>query len=149
MATRSVTGPDGTRWRVRRRWVKYHLRWRGPGNAIDFMDGSELAALGAELPLIGVVFLVIAIVLFAIAAVVFIIPALVFFAEVLVVVALVVIGVGGRVLLGRPWTVEAAADGDERSYEWHTSGWRASGELRDTVARQLEATGLPTGGTPS
>ena len=64
----------------------------------------------------------------------------------LLVGALVGLGLLGRVLLRRPWTVEARQLGDARVYEWKAQGWRASEELCHSVAQQLEATGLPAGG---
>ena len=33
------------------------------------------------------------------------------------------------------------------AYEWKSRGWRASGDLVDSVAEQLRTTGLPAGGT--
>jgi len=111
------------------------------------MEGSELASWAAELPVVGVIFMVLALIIFAIAAVIFVIPALVFVVELLLIVALVGLGLLGRVLLLRPWTVEAREQGADFAYEWKTRGWRASGDLRQSVARQLEATGMPTGGT--
>lgn len=111
------------------------------------MDGSELASLGAELPVVGVIFIAVALLLFAIAAVVLIVPALVFIVELLLIASLVGLGLLGRVLLGRPWTVEACEQDADHAYEWKTGGWRASGHLCESVAQQLQATGMPTGGT--
>lgn len=102
--------------------------------------------MAADLPVLGVIFTALAVLLFAIAAVIFVVPALVFVAELLLIVALVGLGLLGRVLLGRPWTVEAREQAADYAYEWKTRGWRASGDLRQSVARQLEATGMPTGG---
>jgi hypothetical protein len=148
MATATVTDPQGTHWAVRRKWVHRRLRWRGKaGRSIDLMDGSDLASFGAELPVVGAIFLVVALLLFAIAAVIFVVPAVVFVAELLLIAAFVGLGLFGRVLLGRPWTVEAREKGADHAYEWKVRGWRASGELREAIAQQLQATGLPTGGT--
>ena len=85
--------------------------------------------------------------LVTVAAVLFVVPALIFLLELLLVVAIVAMGVAGRVLLGRPWTVEARARVAGDAVEWKVRGWRASGELLESVAAQLEATGKPTGGT--
>lgn len=111
------------------------------------MDGADLASVGADLPIVGVVFAVIAVLLVVVAAFVFIIPALVFVIELVVVLGLVGLGVLGRVLLGRPWTVQARTSGADHAYEWKCRGWSASGELVETIARQLHATGRPTSGT--
>lgn len=109
------------------------------------MDGADLVGAGADLPVVGVVLLVIALLLLAVAAVLFIVPAVIFLLELLIVAVIVGLGLLGRVLLGRPWTVEARR-GDTESYEWKVSGWRASTDLVQTVADQLRTTGLPTGG---
>lgn len=104
-------------------------------------------SLGADLPVVGVVFLAIGLLLFGIATVVLVVPAVVFVAELLLIAAFVGLGLLGRVLLGRPWTVEAREQGADHVYEWKLRGWRASGELLESIVQQLQATGLPTGGT--
>jgi len=149
MATGTVSESNGNRWAVRRKWVHRRLRWRGKaGRSIDdLMDGSQLAELGADLPVVGVIFMAIALLLFAGAAVTFVVPALVFVAELLLIATVVGLGLLGRVLLGRPWTVEARQQGTDHAYEWKVRGWRASGDLRESVAQQLQATGMPTGGS--
>lgn len=110
------------------------------------MDGLDAASVGAELPGVGGVVMVIAAVIVAVAALVFVVPAVIFLVELILVGALVGLGLIGRVLLRRPWTVEARQQGDECVYEWNAQGWRASEELCHSVAKQLEATGLPAGG---
>ena len=112
------------------------------------MDGSDLASLGSDLPVVGVFFVGIALLLFAVGAVIFVVPALIFLLELLLIAAIVGVGLVGRVLLGRPWTVEATRQEPRAAYEWQAAGWRASGDLREAIAQQLQATGLPTGGSP-
>ncbi len=46
-----------------------------------------------------------------------------------------IVGTIGRVVLGRPWRVEARSDGEVR--EWFVPGFRASGRLRDDLANQF------------
>jgi hypothetical protein len=147
MAAIRVTDPHGDEWEVRRKWVHRRLRWRGKRGAGDLMDGADLAGLGGDLPVVGVVLTAIALLLFAIAAVLFIVPALIFIVELLVIVAIVGLGVMGRVLFGRPWTVEARRSDDTEAIEWKVSGWRASQDLVHEITDHLRATGLPTGGT--
>ncbi len=147
MASTRVVDPKGNEWRVRRKWVHRRLRWRGRGRrSIDLLDGAELASVAGELPVIGVILTAVALLLVAIAAVVFILPALIFVAELVVILGFVGLGLVGRVLFGRPWTVEARVPGAGGAYEWKTSGRRASRELVRSVADQLQATGMPTGG---
>jgi hypothetical protein len=114
--------------------------------SLDLMDGAELASVGGDLPIVGVVLMGIGLLLFAIALLIFIVPALILIAELLLIAALVGIGLAGRVLFGRLWTVEAHQEGDDHAYEWKVAGWRASGELVRSIADQLRGTGLPTGG---
>jgi hypothetical protein len=148
MASTRVTDPHGNEWLVRRKWIHPRLRWRGTRGAGDLLDGADLAGLGGDLPVVGVILTALALLLFAIAAVMFIVPALVFVGELLIIVAIVVLGLMGRVLFGRPWTVEAQQLGAGPAYEWKVSGWRASLDLVTSIADQLRATGLPTGGSP-
>jgi len=147
MAPTRVTGPQGNQWIVRRKWVPRRLRWRGKRGAGDLVDGADLVSLGGDLPVVGVILAAIALLLLAIAAVMFIVPAVIFLVELLIIVVIVGLGVMGRVLFGRPWTVEAQRTDETEAFEWKVSGWRASQDLVHSVADQLRATGLPTGGT--
>lgn len=147
MASTRVTDPQGNEWVVRRKWVHRRLRWRGKRGTGDLLDGADLVSLGGDLPVIGVILMAIALLLFAIAAVMFIVPALIFIGELLIIVAIVGLGLLGRLLLGRPWTVEAQQVDADEAYEWKVSGWRASRDLVRTVSDQLRATGLTTGGS--
>lgn len=54
-----------------------------------------------------------------------------------------VFGTIGRVVLGRPWRVEAVA-ADERR-QWFVRGYRAAGRHRDEIARQLRHGQNPLG----
>lgn len=148
MASKRATDPNGHEWTVRRKWVHRQLRWRGTrgSRALDLMDGADFADLGGDLPVVGLILTAIAVLLVAIVAVILIIPALIFVAELLIVVGLVGLGLMGRVLLGRPWTVEAHMEGTDHTYEWKARGWRASTELVQTLANHLRETGLPAGG---
>lgn len=148
MASTRAVDPQGNEWVIRRKWVNRRLRWRGRRRTIDLLDGADLASSGADLPIVGVALAVVGSLLLAIAAVLFIVPALIFLAELLIIVLIVGIGVVGRVLFGRPWTVEAKQGLTAEAYEWKVTGWRASGDLVSSVADQLRTTGIPTGGAP-
>ena len=143
MAAKKVVDPAGRTWNVRRRWVHRSASWRGPkgDRALDLLDGADLAGEGSELPVVGVVMFAIAALLVAVLAVIFIIPALIFVMEVAVILVAVGVGVLGRILFRRPWTVQARIDGTSQGAEWKVTGWRASGDLLDSVADRLEATG--------
>ena len=91
--------------------------------------------------MVGVILFAIAALLVAVLAVAFVIPALIFVVELALVVVAVGLGVLGRVLFRRPWTVDARVDGTSQGGEWKVTGWRASGELVNSVAETLKATG--------
>lgn len=106
---------------------------------------AELFGLDDDLGLIvaAVVGAVLA-VLVVLFVVVFALPLLI---EVVVLVAVTVLGIAGKVLLRRPWTVAAESD-DGTRVTWRVVGWRASREHVDTVADALEhGYVLPRGGT--
>lgn len=148
MARRTVIDPHGERWQVRRTWVARKLRWRGKDRGLPdgLLDGADLVSLGDDLPVVGVIAAVIAALIFGIALVWFIVPALIFLLELLLVVAFVGLGVAGRVLFGRPWTVEAQRSGSDEALEWKVRGWRASDAKVGEVADQLEAGLTPPDG---
>src|SRR5690349_1348158 len=126
MAVQRVVDPQGTEWTVRRRWVHRRLRWRGPGRDTlgGVFDGGDVLGAAAELPVVGIIFLILALILFAIFAVLFVIPALIFLVELTIVLAIVAIGVVGRLLFGRPWTVEARTADGGPGFAWQAKGWR-------------------------
>lgn len=135
--------PEGQAWKVRRRWLHRSVTWRGPKGrrALDLLDRADLAGDGSDLPVIGVILFAIAALLIAVLAVLFVIPAMIFALELLVVLVAVGLGVLGRIFFGRPWTVEARQEGSNRGREWKVSGWRASGDLVDSVAERLRSAG--------
>jgi hypothetical protein len=147
-AARVVDAPDGRRWSVRRRWLprmgaetvwgRFHRRFRQAmrrvGDAAD-ADPGCLDVLGeglvaAVLVIIGLLLLVFVV-----------LPLLIAIVDVLIVVLLGLLSIVARVLLRRPWTVEATAattDGSE-PLVWKVVGWRASGDKVDEVADALVA----------
>lgn len=109
MAGKRVVDPQGRTWKVRRRWVHRSVSWRGPkgDRALDLIHGADIAGDGDDLPLVGVIMVAIAALFIGLLAVLFVIPALIFVVELLLVLVVVGVGVLGRVLFRRPWTVEA------------------------------------------
>lgn len=53
------------------------------------------------------------------------------------------LGLLGRVLLGRPWRVEAVSAVERRG--WNVQGFRSAGRSRDDLAAQLSAGINPAG----
>lgn len=145
MASRTVTDPQGQRWRVKTKWLPRRVRWRGkdvdvPG---ELLEGVELLSVGDDLAVLGVIAAALGALIAAVLLVLFVVPAVIFVIELLVVVLLVALGATGRVVLGRPWTVEARLLGTDTSAEWKVRGWRASSAKVTEIARQIEAGHTP------
>ncbi len=156
MGSTRATDPQGGEWVVRRKWTHRRLRWRGRRGVGELLDGTDLTGLGSDLPFVGVFLVAIALllltfaaVLFIVPAVLFIVPAVLFVVELLIAMVIVDVGLTGRLLFGRPSTVEAKQLATGSTYQWNVSGWRPSRNLVTTIAEQLRATGLPTGGAPT
>jgi len=129
---RRVVAPDGTRWTVRRRWVHAPVRprWRGTRDA----DAFNLADLGGDLGdsgILGAIAAIIAIVVLAAFVAFVLLPLAILLVEVLLFVLLAGLGLFGRVLLRRPWKIEARADDGRRTVR-EVAGWRDS---RDAIAQ--------------
>lgn len=168
MGGRDVMARTGERWHVRPVWAprlwddtvgsRMRRRWRRQQgrldrhrkrlDGIDAADGWRLTELadfddGVGLIVAGIVGAVLAalIVLFVL---VFALPLLI---EVALLVAVTVLGVAGKVLLRRPWTIAAESD-DGTRMTWRVVGWRASRAHVDAVADALEhGYAPPRGGT--
>ena len=72
------------------------------------------------------------------------IPLLIALGELLFIVVLAVVGVVGRVLFRRPWTVDAIDPAGAR-HAWSVVGWRSSRDARRFIADRIAAAGsVPT-----
>lgn len=72
-------------------------------------------------------------------------PLIGFLFELLVVLLLVWSGIAARLVLGRPWIVEAVdLDDAERSTAFAVKGWRRSGRAIDELAQEIATGGTPT-----
>ncbi len=136
----TVVAPDGTAWRVSLRWLPRPPRWLGFGSARRRRSGEGRGWAWAEgsfdlAPDLELAALVVAVVVAVLLAGLFVFPALVFVLDVLLVVLLAGVAVAGRVLLRRPWVVEARSG--TRSQEWRVVGWRASRRAIRSVADDL------------
>ncbi|MET8149809.1 hypothetical protein ACIBSW_23075 [Actinoplanes sp. NPDC049668] len=165
MRTISVSAPEGARWDVRVVWAP---RWRAlarrfggwrskrTGNSDDLVDGAlqvgdastsggggggGLSGLGDEIVAILVIFiaLVLAVALFWWV----LLPLLLLVLDVVIVLILLAASIAARVLLRRPWTVEATAPGRGRITA-HVVGWRAALRRRDEIADSLRRGLRPT-----
>ena len=147
-----VTTPAGI-WNVRRRWAPRHLgqqtiwaRFLDRSRRVRrrTADLGDIADPGCAPDIAGgivVVLLIIALLLFLI----FVgIPLLIALGELLFIVVLAVVGVVGRVLFRRPWTVDAIDPAGTR-HAWSVVGWRSSRDARRFIADRIAAAGsVPT-----
>jgi hypothetical protein len=141
-----VTAPDGGRWSVSRRWLDRPLpslrkRFRagrkenleddvigGLWNVDGVSEGWAGLAVGAAVLLIVFVALPLLGVALELIALIFVLSS----------------GVFGRVVLGRPWTVEAVERGGRKqAFSFPVKGWRQAGEAAAGLAREIAAGGRP------
>lgn len=149
MPTARVTTPAGLTWTVRRRWIPHRegiglrarlgrrsraeRRARRRGDDARWYDALDIPDFGVDLDGFAIVVaLIVAIVLLAL----FGWPLALVGIDLAWALLAGIIGTIGRVVLGRPWRVEARS-GDERR-QWYVQGFRAAGRARDDVARRLQ-----------
>ncbi|HVF73499.1 MAG TPA: hypothetical protein VM938_00515 [Acidimicrobiales bacterium] len=131
-----VTAPDGTRWRVGRRWLPWQFRRR----SLDLADWPWLmdspVAMADDVIgcLAGGFLALLATVLFFVV----ILPVVVAAVEAALLVVAVVLGVAARFVFRRPWIVQASRVGHPGRVAWKVVGWRRSGEVVDVIARRLQ-----------
>jgi hypothetical protein len=142
-----VTSPDGERWRVRRRWMDRPLpdvrkRFREAGSErspIDAYDGFWTMDAIGESGWTGVA-IAVAVVLFILVF----LPLIGVAFELILVLLVFTSGLAGRIVLGRPWTVEAVNLGDSaRSIAYGVKGFGKAGKAVDELATALAASGPP------
>jgi hypothetical protein len=135
-----VSTPDGVQWRVRRRWLTRGMRhrwaWRreageNVASRLPWDSISDFDLAGGLLVIVGLI--VVTLVL---------IPILLFGIELIIVGCFLAAGLVGRLLLGRPWVIEARVLGrsdQAQSLQWKVSGWRRSRQRIDDVVKELAA----------
>jgi hypothetical protein len=142
---------EAGRWHVRRRWAPRHLGadtiWgRFHRRVLDRRrsDLSDIADPGCAVDLGESIAVVLVIIAFIVFMVLVGIPFLIALGELLLLVVLALGGAAGRVLLRRPWTVDAMGP-DGSHHRWSVVGWRRSGAARELVADRIITTGaVPT-----
>lgn len=140
MAAR-VTDIDGRAWVVRRRWAPRHVsmarswleRRRAERGGGDGSGWADLFTLPADLDDLAFVAIAIAVIVLLFVAGV---PLLLAVVDLAVVLVLTLLGVLARVVLRRPWTVEARSD-DGSVVERQVVGWRAAGEQVALLAHEV------------
>lgn len=145
-----VVSPDGDRWQVRRRWLnrplpKLRRVWREDRNE----DGALGIALEGGLDVLGTggaesIPLAIAAGVGVALLVFFLLPLIGVAIEFAVVLALLSSGIVGRLLLRRPWAIEAVnAEHPERSATFAVKGWRRSRRVMKELRETIQTSGLP------
>jgi hypothetical protein len=132
MFRRKVTGPDGRRWTLGRRWFPSFKRI---GKA-DLSSGPDLPGFDGldDLGIFGAIIAAILAVIVAIFLALLLFNVIALAIELVIFVVLLFAGVIGRVLFRKPWLVFARAKGELVGAD--VVGWRASREwLRDAETR--------------
>jgi hypothetical protein len=146
-----VTTSEGT-WHVRRRWAPRRLGaqtvWarfldrtrRARRRTTELGDVADPGCLPDITDGIVAFLVVLALILFF----VFIgLPLLIALGELVLILVLALIGVIGRVLFRRPWTIDAVSPSGVLT-QWSVVGWRASAAARRFVAQRIATgTSLP------
>lgn len=149
-----VLDPEGVRWRVRRRWAPRHnglLRrfnaWRAKrraegkgGRDSKLLDFIDIPLVGESLTgvLVGIA-LMIGFVVSVLLLWFVVFPFVLLVVDLLIVILLAALGTAARVLLGRPWTIEATSDTGA------TRTWNVAGALRSRRACREAAEALASG----
>jgi hypothetical protein len=147
----SAPSADG-RWVVRRRLSplagrdrlagRWRRRTRGLASRTDVSGGLlDLGHLG-DVPVIGIIAVIASLIGLVLLLALVIVPLLVAIAEIALVLLLAALSLPLRVLLRRPWLVEAHHP-DGRALRWRVVGWRASTELRQQAQELLDAGVVP------
>ncbi|HVY77020.1 MAG TPA: hypothetical protein VG898_00760 [Solirubrobacterales bacterium] len=146
MGGKQATSPDGTRWRVRRRWLdrplpdlrKRFRELRRENVGEDALDGLFVIDFGDS------VWASIGLAIAVLLLVVVLLPVLGIALELILIVLLLGSGLVGRVILRRPWTVEAQSlDVERLSASYAVKGWRRSGRAAAEIATAIETSGPP------
>jgi|tagenome__1003787_1003787.scaffolds.fasta_scaffold19884229_2 hypothetical protein len=137
MFRRSVTSPDGTKWKLGRRWFP---RWKKLGRADVGDFGPDIPDFGGDdLGIIGTILLAIFLVIAAIFLVLVLFNVVAIAIELMIFIVVALAGFLGRVVFRKPWTVFASSKG--MTHERQVVGWRDSRVLIDDMATRL-ASGL-------
>jgi hypothetical protein len=133
MFRRTVTGPDGRRWKLGRTWFPRFRRIK-KADVTDF--GPDLPGFDGldDLGIVGAIFAAILAVIVAVFLALLLFNVIALAIELAIFLVLLIAGVIARVLFRKPWRVFAATQG---AYAYgEVTGWRASREwLRDAETR--------------
>ena len=128
-----VTSPDGTTWRVSRRWVPWRRRVR---DTTDRLPNLPEGGIGDD-PISLIIGLLLLIVLLP-----FFLLMLVAGIELLLILVVMPFAIVGRVLFGRHWTVEVRQSWRAYSEE-QVGSWRSAGVRISEIAESLQRGDVP------
>jgi hypothetical protein len=134
--------PAGTEWRVGRVWIgRGAPRFRKVrSEAAGDIGGQVPNWVPVDIGSWGDLEATIAVVIALVLLVFVIIPLLLFGVELIIVGVAVAASIIGRLLLGRPWIVQAQSIGRTREVRtWRVSGWRRSRQVIAEIAQGLAA----------
>ncbi|MGH2907413.1 MAG: hypothetical protein ACRDKI_11700 [Solirubrobacterales bacterium] len=145
-----LRAPNGDRWRVKRHWAKrprygFFKRDNWPLDGVSPLDFADLGFADSFSGLIFGVIAAIAIFLFFLFVVIVLMPLLGVVIEVAVLVGLVSSGIFGRVVLRRPWTINAVnVDNPLESRDYKVVGWARSRQAIAALRQTIATTGPPS-----
>lgn len=121
------------------------MKWKGRRPRRDDLDWRDVSAdlpFDDEFGCVAGIAIALSVVALIVLSVLFVFPAVVFFLEVLILLVLIGGGAMARVVLRRPWTIEAREVATSRSvrqsHTWQVVGWKASESLMESVIAQIE-----------
>ncbi len=152
-----VTAPNGERWQVGRHWLNKPppKLWSGRkrrerddakdgADGLDGLDPTGLLDFGDDDFLPGIALVLAVAVVVALLTFV-LLPLLGLAFELALLIALFTSGLFGRIVLRRPWTIEAVnVDRPEQRVQFAVKGWRRSRRAIGALAERIATTGLPS-----
>jgi hypothetical protein len=154
MRTVTATAPDGGTWDVR---VVWQPRWRAlarrfggwrrkrrKGDGPD-VDGGVLEIFSVGDDIVAALIAIVGLIVFGLLFWFLLLPLALLVVDIVVVLILLALAIPARILLRRPWTVEAVrrTQGEaEKRVSAQVVGWRNALRTRDEIADKLRA-GFP------
>ncbi len=146
---REVTGPDGVTWKVRRRVMHASVtpRWRGADEPPSLIGQILSPVLGGGEGGLNVALLAFSLILLPVLFAFYLFPVAYLLIEVALFAVLASAGLAGRVLLRRPWRVEAWSSDGHRCF-WLVPRYGDGESLVEDVAAAVR-TGQALPGRPT
>ena len=132
MFRRKATAPDGSKWKLGRRWFPRRKGWDGVETGVlPFPD------VGDADDIFGAILLAVFVVIAAVFLALLLFNVVVLAIEIAILVLGLIVGLFSRVVLRKPWTVFVKSG--SHTVERHVVGWRASRRLIDELAGDVES----------